>query len=112
LIRNADIARVLEEIADLLELGDENPFRVRAYRYAAQELERSNLDVAALIARGEELPRIQGVGTDLADKISRSREAAAAGSLRSCARAIRPASRSSSRSPAWVPSACECSTTS
>lgn len=33
---NADIAVAFEEIADLLELGDENPFRVRAYRNAAR----------------------------------------------------------------------------
>ena len=31
-VHNADIARVFEEIADLLEIGDANPFRVRAYR--------------------------------------------------------------------------------
>jgi DNA polymerase (family 10) len=38
-IQNADIARAFEEIAALLELGDENPFRVRAYRNAASEIE-------------------------------------------------------------------------
>ena len=35
-VHNADIARVFEEIADLLELEDGNPFRVRAYRNAAR----------------------------------------------------------------------------
>lgn len=31
-VKNADIARVFEEIADLLEIQEANPFRVRAYR--------------------------------------------------------------------------------
>jgi len=68
-IRNADIARVFEDIADLLELGDENPFRVRAYRSAALEISRLGIDLAGQIARGEELPKIFGVGADLTEKI-------------------------------------------
>jgi DNA polymerase (family 10) len=69
-VHNADIGRVFEEIADLLELGDENPFRVRAYRAAALELQRRDIDVAGLIARGEELPKIRGIGADLAGKVA------------------------------------------
>jgi DNA polymerase (family X) len=68
-IQDADIVRAFREIADLLELGNENPFRVRAYRYAAEELERRKLNVAALLARGDELPKLPGVGADLAGKI-------------------------------------------
>ena len=34
-IHNPDVAAILDEIADLLELGEANPFRVRAYRNAA-----------------------------------------------------------------------------
>jgi DNA polymerase (family 10) len=69
-VHNADIGRIFEEIADLLELGDENPFRVRAYRAAALELQRRDVDIAGLIARGEELPKIQGIGADLAAKVT------------------------------------------
>jgi DNA polymerase (family 10) len=68
-IQDADIVRAFREIADLLELGNENPFRVRAYRYAAEELERRSLGIPALLARGEELPKIPGVGADLGGKI-------------------------------------------
>ena len=39
-VHNADIAKAFNEIAHLLELGDENPFRVRAYRNAARILRR------------------------------------------------------------------------
>jgi DNA polymerase/3'-5' exonuclease PolX len=45
-VHNADIARAFEEIADLLELRDENPFRVRAYRNAARVVGELTLDVA------------------------------------------------------------------
>ncbi|WP_241162541.1 helix-hairpin-helix domain-containing protein [Acidithiobacillus ferrivorans] len=30
-VLNSDIARIFDEIADLLEIEDANPFRVRAY---------------------------------------------------------------------------------
>ncbi|MDD5004132.1 MAG: helix-hairpin-helix domain-containing protein, partial [Acidithiobacillus sp.] len=33
-VLNPDIARAFDEIADLLEIEDANPFRVRAYRTA------------------------------------------------------------------------------
>jgi DNA polymerase (family 10) len=68
-IQNPDIAKVFEEIADLLELCDENPFRVRAYRGAALELARFGPDIAGLFAKGEELPKMYGIGPDLAGKI-------------------------------------------
>ena len=35
-MQNPDIARLFDEVADLLEIQDENPFRVRAYRNAAR----------------------------------------------------------------------------
>jgi DNA polymerase (family 10) len=68
-VRNVDIARAFEEIAALLELGDENPFRVRAYRNAASEIETLSFDIASQLAKGEELPKIYGVGEDLTAKI-------------------------------------------
>jgi DNA polymerase (family 10) len=68
-VRNADIARVFEEIATLLELADENPFKVRAYRNAAQEVETLSFDIGGRLAKGEELPKIYGVGEELAAKI-------------------------------------------
>jgi DNA polymerase (family 10) len=68
-LHNADIARVFEDIADLLELGDANPFRIRAYRNAARIIGDLQLDLAASIARGEELPKLPGIGEDLSGKI-------------------------------------------
>jgi len=37
-IHNADIARIFEVVADLLDLKGENRFRIRAYRNAARTL--------------------------------------------------------------------------
>lgn len=75
-VQNADIARAFEEIADLLELGNENPFRVRAYRNAARIVGELRLNVAATLAAGGELPKIPGIGEDLKGKM---REIAASG---------------------------------
>jgi len=78
-VHNADIAAVFEEIADLLELGDENPFRVRAYRNAARVVGGLSLDLAATLAEGAELPKLPGIGADLDGKIH---EIAASGSCK------------------------------
>ena len=68
-VHNADIARAFEEIADLLEVGDANPFRVRAYRNAARVVGDMGLDIAATLAAGKALPKIPGVGADLDQKL-------------------------------------------
>jgi DNA polymerase (family 10) len=69
-VHNADIARVFEEIADLLELESGNPFRVRAYRNAARMVEGLRLDLAGQLAQGKALPKLPGVGADLGAKIA------------------------------------------
>jgi len=75
-VHNADIAAVFEEIADLLEIQGENPFRIRAYRNAARTVGDLGRDLPALIAAGGEVPKLPGIGADLAGKI---REIAASG---------------------------------
>ncbi|MGZ5104737.1 MAG: DNA polymerase/3'-5' exonuclease PolX [Usitatibacter sp.] len=76
-VHNADIARAFDEIADLIELEGGNPFRIRAYRNAARVVGELRLDVAARLAEGGELPKIPGIGDDLAAKL---REIAKTGS--------------------------------
>lgn len=68
-IHNADIARIFEEIADLLDIQGANPFRIRAYRNAARTVGEFGRDVGALLAAGEDLTRLPGIGDDLAGKI-------------------------------------------
>ena len=68
-VHNADIARTFEEIADLLDIGDANPFRIRAYRNAARIIGELQLDLSTAISRGEDLPKLPGIGEDLSGKI-------------------------------------------
>ncbi len=67
-MKNFELARLFDLMADILEIKEENPFRIRAYRRAAQNLESLSEDVATL-AREERLGEIPGVGKDLAGKI-------------------------------------------
>lgn len=66
-MKNQEIAGIFNEIADLLEIKGENPFRIRAYRRAAQNIEGHAKNIADLSR--EELLEIPGIGKDLADKI-------------------------------------------
>jgi DNA polymerase (family X) len=68
-VHNADIAAIFDEIADLLEIQGANAFRVRAYRNAARILQGLGADVKDLLAKGEDLTELPGVGKDLAGKI-------------------------------------------
>ena len=68
-VHNADIAAIFAEIADLLEIRGENPFRVRAYRNAARSVGELGRDLKSLIDAGKELPKLPGIGADLAAKI-------------------------------------------
>ncbi|HEY2432944.1 MAG TPA: helix-hairpin-helix domain-containing protein [Vicinamibacterales bacterium] len=64
---NRSIARVLKEIADLLEIKDDNPFKIRAYRAAAETVgdEPDPIDAMTPQAR----LALPGIGKDLAAKI-------------------------------------------
>ena len=68
-MKNVEIARLFDLMADLLEIRGDNPFRIRAYRRAAQSLESLGEDIEA-VAREGRLDEISGVGKDLADKIT------------------------------------------
>ncbi|WP_077727911.1 DNA polymerase/3'-5' exonuclease PolX [Methylocaldum sp. 14B] len=68
-VRNADIAAIFGEIADLLEIDGANVFRVRAYHNAARILQELGKDVRAMVQKGEDLTELPGIGADLAGKI-------------------------------------------
>ena len=65
-MENVEIARLFNEYADLLEIRDENPFRVRSYRKAAQTVAGLSRPVAQLIAAGEDLTALPGIGSSMA----------------------------------------------
>lgn len=68
-MKSFEVARLFDLMADMLELKGENPFRIRAYRRAARNLESLAEDLEALAAEGR-LDEIPGVGEDLAGKIA------------------------------------------
>lgn len=68
---NADVARHLDEIADLLDIKGDNQFRVRAYRAAARTIESLGESVQAICKRDPtSLAELEGIGKDLAGKIA------------------------------------------
>jgi DNA polymerase (family 10) len=73
-----EIAGVLEKIATLLELKDENPFKVRAYTNAARAIETFGANVSNFEDE-EAVAKIPGIGKSIALKI---KELAETGSLK------------------------------
>lgn len=67
-MKNKELARIFEEIADALEYKDELAFKIVAYRKAARVLEDLTEDVEALAKEGR-LREIPGVGEGIAKKI-------------------------------------------
>ncbi len=68
-VHNAEIAGIFDELADLLEIREENPFRIRAYRNAAQFIRGHGRSMSELVAAGADLSALPGIGKDLAAKI-------------------------------------------
>jgi len=69
-MQNPDIARLFDEVADLLEIKNENPFRIRAYRNASRVVRDYPEPLADVLQRGGDLTEIAGIGEDLAEKIT------------------------------------------
>ena len=69
---NLAIARILAEIGDLLEIKGENPFKIRAYRNAAETIVHTPGRIADLTP--QERLAIPGIGKDLAAKIAEAIE--------------------------------------
>ncbi len=65
-----DIADVLTEIATLLELKGENPFKTRAYLAGARVLESMEQEELDTLVREERLKTVKGLGDALAQKVS------------------------------------------
>jgi DNA polymerase (family 10) len=71
-VRNAEIAEILNRTAELLEIEGANPFRVRAYRNAARTVDGLPRSVVAMLADGQDLSELPGIGKDLAHKIEQA----------------------------------------
>ena len=66
---NLSLARILHEIADVLEIKGENLFRIRSYRLAGESIQTLTRDVAEMIRRGEKLQEVPGVGGGIAARL-------------------------------------------
>jgi len=64
-----EVARVLAEIATLLELKGENPFKSRAYLNAARTIEALDADLDELLREGR-LLEVENIGQGIAERIN------------------------------------------
>jgi DNA polymerase (family 10) len=69
LLGNDELARIFYEIGDMLEIQGEVPFKIGAYRRAAENIANSPLDVARAYREGAP-PRLPGVGRAIDDKLA------------------------------------------
>ena len=69
-MQNSDIARQLDEVADLLEISAGNPFKVRAYRNASRTVRDHPEPLADLVrAGGYDLTELPSIGEGIAGEI-------------------------------------------
>ena len=67
---NGEIAERFGTIVSLLQMKDEKSFTVRAYQRAERTIDRFPRDMDAMVAEGEDLTKIPGVGKAISDKIT------------------------------------------
>ena len=67
-MKNKEVAEIFRKVAALLEIKGDNPYRIRAYQRAAQNIEALTIELEDLAAQGK-LEKIPGIGKDLAQKI-------------------------------------------
>ncbi|KPK97859.1 MAG: hypothetical protein AMJ95_06980 [Omnitrophica WOR_2 bacterium SM23_72] len=65
---NFEIAKIFRDIAKILEIKEDNPFRIRAYERAAQNIEGLSENLEEYVHK-EAFPKIPGIGKDLESKI-------------------------------------------
>lgn len=68
-VTNRQIAEVLSNITEILEIQNDNPYRIQAYRNAARGVLALEEPASEILARGEELP-IPGLGQRLRKRIA------------------------------------------
>jgi len=67
---NAEVARVLQQIADMLEFKNENPFKLRSYQMAAETIGSMGTPIAEIAEGGaSELQKIPGIGKTISAQI-------------------------------------------
>jgi DNA polymerase (family 10) len=67
-VKNSEIAKVFQDMSNLLELKGENRFKIRAYQRAARSIEHLPREISVMLSQGEDLKTIAGVGDAIAQK--------------------------------------------
>jgi len=88
-VKNLEVAWILSEIADLLEIRGENQFKVRAYRSAARSIKHLRENIVDLKNKGT-LRDIPGVGKNIAAKIEEILDTGKCKALEELRKEIRP----------------------
>ncbi len=70
MMTNQQIAAIFEEMADILDFQGANSFRVRAYRNASRTVKDFGESLAQYRDEGGKFTAIEGIGKDLAEKIT------------------------------------------
>lgn len=68
-LKNKDIADFFLQYADSLEAKTANPFRIKAYRRAADNIQKLTTELEVLVAENYDLTRIPGIGKMMAGHI-------------------------------------------
>ena len=68
-MNNSEIVRVFQDIAVLLELKRENPFKIRAYQKVARSIKHLPAEVEQLMAE-DRLKEVPGAGEAITKKIT------------------------------------------
>ena len=68
-MENIEIASVLDELGDLLEIRGSNPFRIRAYRNAVRTVRGLTQSLESMVAAEEDLTELPAVGKDMSAHI-------------------------------------------
>jgi len=68
-MNNSEIAEIFRDIAVLLELKGENPFKIRAYQKVARSIKDLSVEVEQLVAE-DRLGEVPGAGEAITKKIT------------------------------------------
>lgn len=110
-MKNREVADILYQMAELLELQAENRFKIIAYSKAARAIEGLPEDIATVSREGR-LQAIPGVGRAIADKVEEYLKTGRIAAHQELLAKTPPAWPSCSRSPASAPRRSSCSMTS
>ena len=68
-MENPEIARILEEVADILEIQGANPFRIRAYRNATRTVETLTTPLRKWVEENRPLTDLPNIGKEMANHV-------------------------------------------